>query len=69
MIATPVIHDGTRPGEEHTLGPGRLNHAYPDGSLVALCGQRRTPNAQPAQAGPKCRVCITESQRKQWVQR
>jgi hypothetical protein len=68
VIAPPVIHDGTRPVESHTSGPGRHSHAYPEGSNVALCGHTHGPDPQPG-VSPKCPTCVRESQRRSWVAR
>lgn len=69
MIATPVIHDATRPGEEHVLGPARIAHAYEPGEHIALCGYRRSPNAPLIADGSRCVACTQAAGQRQWIGR
>lgn len=67
-MINPIVLDGTRPVETHTQGPGRLAHAFPEGSLIALCGHTRPELARPP-TGTRCAVCEREATRKNWVAR
>lgn len=67
-MITTRIHDATRPTEAHVHGPGRLAHAFPEGSLVALCGHTRTEHAPPP-AGTRCAICTHEASRRNWAAR
>ena len=64
-----IVLDQTQPCDTYIHGPSDLlAHAYPDNSLIALCGHTRTPDAA-AGAGRKCPDCLHEAGRKHWVGR
>lgn len=57
------------PERERTGGHGRLAHAYPDGSPIALCGALRPRNERPYRGESKrCPECERASCRS-WVGR
>jgi hypothetical protein len=68
-VIAPVVHDATRPGEEHVLGPARVAHAYEPDQLIALCGYRRSPNAPLITDGARCVACTQAAGNRQWVSR
>jgi hypothetical protein len=47
----------------------RLLHAYPEGSLVSLCGITRRPDTPPPVAGDRCHACEREAGRKHFIAR
>ena len=58
------------PERADTGTPKRYAHAFPEGSLVALCGRLRPRNVRPYVGTlRRCPICEAEAQRKSFVGR
>ncbi len=51
-----------------TTSQGRISHAYPANSLIALCGVTRTENA-PQGHGTQCPRCVNAATQRNWAAR